>query len=235
MRAGCILKTDSHGSQEVDRNWERGTTDVTNTPYYNTLLAVFWDFSLCWKEKCVGLSGGALAIDIAHFKAKGMVFLRAASSSRLICSTPFLRCSFLSFTSPPSHPPNPPCAARPHDPPCCFLAFIFPSPQSVILSAPMAQLEFGCSAYAKSHFANTHWWWVGGGGGSESPNRQVSAWILICNKSESPAKKWREVVKRRWGPCVLRGMWSAELMDVFSEGEAACYGASVSKWINEFN
>lgn len=74
MRAGCILKTDSRGSQEVDRNWERGTTDVTNTPYYNTLLAVFWAFSLRWKEKCVGMSGGALAIDIAHFKAKGMVF-----------------------------------------------------------------------------------------------------------------------------------------------------------------
>lgn len=157
MRAGCILKTDSRGSQEVDRNWERGTTDVTNMAYYNTLLAVFWAFSLGWKEKCVGLSGGALAIDIAHFKAKGMVF----------CELPPLQGWFVPLHSSAahfslSHPP-PPCATRPHDPPCCFLAFILPSPQSVILSAPMPQLEFGCCVHAEV-MPQTH---TGGGRGSD--------------------------------------------------------------------
>lgn len=41
---------------------------------------------------------------------------------------------------------SPPCASCPHNPACCFLAFIFPSPQSVIPSAPMAQREFGFGA-----------------------------------------------------------------------------------------
>lgn len=154
MRTGCILKTDSHGSQEVDRNWERGTTDVTNTPYYNTLLAVFWAFSLGWKEKCVGLSGGALAIDIAHFKAKGMV----------CCELPPLQGWFVplhSFAAHFSLSHLPPLRCSSSRSSLLFPRFYFSLPAICHPVRSDGAAWVWLLRARRSHFANTHWWWMG--------------------------------------------------------------------------
>lgn len=87
---GCILWTDGFDSRRTD-----GPTDVANILFCNTCVAALCGFSLWWKEKCGSVSRHARNRHIAHFKAKDMVFSELPPP-RLIGSTPFLHCSFLS-------------------------------------------------------------------------------------------------------------------------------------------
>lgn len=132
---------------------EREGQQMSQTPRCNTLLAVFWGFSLRWKEECVGLSCGALAIDIAHFKAKGMAF----------CELPPLQGWFVplhSFAAHFSLSRLPPCASRPHVPPCCFLAFYFPRNLSSCL---LRRHSLGLAAAGTQKSFRKHTLMVGGG------------------------------------------------------------------------